>query len=69
MSRPFRKLLERRSLLLGVMKQWNGERLEIHFYWTSVFVMGMNLAHVAFMPLRLESAKILLDLKVQENAK
>ena len=51
------------------MKQWNGERLEIHFYWTSVFVMGMNLAHVAFMPLRLESAKILLDLKVQENAK
>ena len=26
------------------MKQWNGEKLEINFYWTSIFMMGMNKA-------------------------
>ena len=42
----FRKLLQGGKLLLGVMKQWNGERLKPYFYWTSIFIMGMNKAHV-----------------------
>ena len=47
------------------MKQWNVERLEIYFYWTSIFMMDMNKAHVV----EIESAKILSDLEGHENAK
>ena len=28
------------------MQQWNGEKIEINFYWTSMFMMGMNKADV-----------------------
>ena len=31
-SRPFRDLLEGERLLVAVMKQCNGEKLEINFY-------------------------------------
>ena len=64
-SHPFRELLERVRLPAGVMKQWNVERLEIYFYWTSIFMMDMNKAHV----IEIESAKILSDLEGHENAK
>ena len=43
--RPSRDLLKGEMLLVAV-KQWNGEKLQINFYWTSIFMMGMNKAHV-----------------------
>ena len=45
-SRPSSNLLEGEKLLVAVMKQWSGEKLEISFYWTSIFMMGMNKVHV-----------------------
>ena len=47
-SRPSRNLLEGERLLVAVMKQWNGEKLEINFHWIRIFMifmMGMNKAH------------------------
>ena len=45
-SQPFRDLLEGERLFEAVMKQQNGEKLEINFYWTSIFMMGTNKAHM-----------------------
>ena len=45
-SQPFRDLLEGERLFAAVMKQQNGEKLEINFYWTSIFMMGVNKAHM-----------------------
>ena len=45
-SRTSRNYLEGERYLVAVMKQWNGEKREINFYWTSIFMMGMNIAHV-----------------------
>ena len=47
-SQPFRDLLEGERLFVAVIKQQNGEKLEINFYWTSIFMMGMNKAHMLF---------------------
>ena len=62
-SRPFRELLEIERLLVYVMKQWNGERLDFFFFLISIFMMGI------FMSLRFQSAKILFGLEGHENPK
>ena len=65
-SQTFRDLLEGETLFAAVMKQQNGEKLEINFYWTSIFMMGITKStYVAFI--RLESAKILSGLESHEN--
>ena len=42
-SHSFQELLEEERILVGVMKQWNGERLKIYFYWASIFMMSNSL--------------------------
>ena len=45
-SRPSCNLLGGEKLLVAVMKQWSGEKLEISFYWTSIFMMRVSKAYV-----------------------
>ena len=62
--RPYRKLMEEGRLLAVVIEQWNGKRLDIYFHWTNICMDCKNKRkRVAFMPLRLEPAKILWNIK------